>query len=218
MLCYFILFLSIVVFFFTSISFSPVPDAVPAATGVSVDITFDRNWHALKYFGQYFYGIMFGVMAVLFTLRFWEIHDYTDRDELRNWLRDYISDGWSRRGGLRFITSVLKACAATLSLAWLLFTAAREMNINAMPEPRMIGGGLALVAVTLFLLLLVGYPLFRAVEGAFTTYVSQNVAYSSTIILKRVLKAKTELGLCLMVALYSPMLYFFTQALIGTSI
>lgn len=49
-------------------------------------------------------------------------------------------------------------------------------------------------------------------ESIFVKYVSQNVAYTSTIILKKVVKAKTDLGICLMVMIYPPVLYTLIQS------
>ena len=54
----------------------------------------------------------------------------------------------------------------------------------------------------------------RAAESSFVRYVSQNVSYTSMIILKRVIKAKVELGILIMLAVYMPSLYNFTQSFI----
>lgn len=45
-----------------------------------------------------------------------------------------------------------------------------------------------------------------------TRYVSQNVSYTSAIILKRAVKAKLDLGILLMTCLYLPVLYTLVQA------
>ena len=44
------------------------------------------------------------------------------------------------------------------------------------------------------------------------SYVSQNVSYTSAIILKRAVKAKLDLALLLMVCLYTPVVYMLVQA------
>jgi hypothetical protein len=47
--------------------------------------------------------------------------------------------------------------------------------------------------------------------------VSQNVSYTSAIILKRAVKAKLDLGLLLMSCLYLPVLYNLIQAVTGSA-
>lgn len=61
-----------------------------------------------------------------------------------------------------------------------------------------------------------GYGFLRVTESAFIRYVSQNVSYGSILIIKRAVKAKVEIGILLMFALYMPVLYTFAQSLIGT--
>jgi hypothetical protein len=55
----------------------------------------------------------------------------------------------------------------------------------------------------------------RASETVFVRYVSQNVGYTATIILKRVVKSKVELGIGLMLILYMPVLYNLMQSILG---
>ena len=50
--------------------------------GMKVDFIDARNWHAIKHFSHFWLGIFFVVMSVLFTLKLWEIRDYTDREEV----------------------------------------------------------------------------------------------------------------------------------------
>jgi hypothetical protein len=49
---------------------------------MKVDFIDVRNWHAIKHFSHFWLGIFFVVMSVLFTLKQWEIRDYTDREEV----------------------------------------------------------------------------------------------------------------------------------------
>lgn len=111
---------------------------------------------------------------------------------------------------------------------------AREGNANAIPgtcliqfnslpfllthvlnvEPRMIGTYLALTIAITAIIWLIGYMLLRATEGAFVNYVSQNVGYTSRVIFKKVNKVKLELAMSLILLLYIPVLYTFTQTLI----
>ena len=54
-----------------------------------------------------------------------------------------------------------------------------------------------------------------AAEAAFVQYVSQNVNYTSTIILKRVIKSKVELSLAILILLFMPVLYNWIQSLMS---
>ena len=56
--------------------------------------------------------------------------------------------------------------------------------------------------------------MLRTVEKTFTRYVSQNVSYTSVMILKKVVKSKIEIGLCVMFLIFGPVLYNLTEALI----
>jgi hypothetical protein len=153
-------------------------------------------------------------MAVLFTLTFWEIKDYTDRFETRMWLHNYIIDGWWRRGGVRVAINIFKGCAAISFFVFIIFVIAQGgFNNNAVPEARMNGGVLAILGSVVFIIWLIGYLLLRSTESAFMRFVSQNVSYTSTIILKKVVKSKVELGLGLMFILYSPILYNFVASI-----
>ena len=62
---------------------------------------------------------------------------------------------------------------------------------------------------------LLGYMGIRMTEAAFLRYVSQNVSYTSQIILKRAVKSKMELGILLMTLMYMPVLYTLAQSVIG---
>ena len=62
---------------------------------------------------------------------------------------------------------------------------------------------------------LIGYFGIRLTEAAFLRYVSQNVSYTSAIILKRAVKAKIDLGIVLVCVMYMPVLYTLMQSLIG---
>ncbi len=78
----------------------------------------------------------------------------------------------------------------------------------------MIGTYLALTAVITVIIWSIGYILLRATEGAFVSFVSQNVGYTSRIIFKKVNKVKLELAMSLILFMYIPVLYTFTKTLI----
>jgi hypothetical protein len=181
--------------------------------GFQVNFIDDRNWHAIKHFSHFFLGIFLVIMATLFTLRFWEIRDYTDREEIRLWLRKYVGDGWWRRGGLGVAVSTARGLVYIGVLFLLLFVVSRQFNPRtALPEPRMIGG-VAITGLSVILIIyILGYVCIRSTEAIFVRYVSQNVAYSSGLILKKVIKSKTEIGLSLMLLLFMPVCYNLVQS------
>ncbi|KAJ1412418.1 hypothetical protein B484DRAFT_402322, partial [Ochromonadaceae sp. CCMP2298] len=177
-------------------------DGVPGAT---FDVIDDRSWHAIKHISHYLLGILFACMAISFLLFFWQIGDYSNRAETKAWLFKYVSDGWWRRGGVNVALSMLKGCV--LMGAVLLLGAAAVI-----PEDRVIGaflvGGASVVGVVWAL----GVVGIRLTEAAFVRYVSQNVSYTSAIILKRAVKAKLDLALCCLVLIYTPLLYTLVNA------
>lgn len=190
----------------------PVSAPIPQP-GATVDFISQRNWHAIKHFSHFFLGILFVIMAVLFTLRQWEIYDYTDRKETRMWLEKYIADGWWRRGGLSVALNMFRGAFCMSMFVFFMFALSRGFDVNALPEQRMTGSVVALCACVVFFIWLIGFVLLRATDAAFVRFVSQNVTYTSTVILKKVLKVKVEIGICLMFALFPPVLYNLVQSI-----
>lgn len=155
------------------------------------------------------------VMAVLFTIRFWEISDYSNRAEVREWLKNYVADGWWRRGGL-YVAKYMAQGYLTLALVcYIIWLIANQFGPRSLPEARIIGAALAAFASVVFIVWVLGFVGIKFTESAFERYVSQNVSYTSSIILKRVLKAKTDMGFVLMCLLYMPVVYTLLQSLIG---
>lgn len=180
----------------------------------TVSFTDEANWHALKYYSHYILGITFFVLAIFFTIQFWEISDYSNRNEMKVWLGKYVADGWWRRGGAHVSTLVFKAMLAT-GFGMLLIQAI-SMQFGMMTIPNS-GIYLSLLAVTLSVVFLVSVGAFygiRITEKAFVRYVSQNVSYTSAIILKRAVKSKIELGLLFVILLFTPVLYTLTKGLL----
>ena len=184
----------------------------PARAGAEVDFISARNWHSIQQFSHFFLSALFVVMVVFFTLGMWEIKDYTDRREIREWMREYIADGWWRRGLLRTVARLGMGCFAMLSFAFGLFAVARQLNVNSLPESAMVGCSLAIITSILATAWVVGYMALRSTEETFVRYVSQNVSYTSSIILKRVVKVKVNIGLIFMLILYMPALHIFMQS------
>lgn len=156
------------------------------------------------------------MLAVLFTFRFWEISDYSNRGELRNWLHKYVSDGWWRRGGINIAQVTVECYLFLVAIAWLLFATAKQFkNSEWIPHTDIIGTAFLLGISVTAIVWLLGYLGIRMTETTFLRYVSQNVSYTSQIILKRAVKSKIELGFLLMTVTYMPALYTLIQAVIG---
>lgn len=178
---------------------------------VVIDVLDDRSWHAIKHYSHYILGVVFLYMAVLLTVKFWQISDYSNRSEIKAWLKKYIADGWWRRGGLNVALSMSQGLLV-MALVLLgingLATQAADVTI---PEERIVGAFIAVGVSVVFVIWVLGYAGIRFTEAAFVRYVSQNVSYTSAIILKRAVKAKIDLGLLLMCCLYMPVLYTLVQ-------
>ena len=177
--------------------------------------TDDSNWHSIKYYSHYILGLLFIVMSVLFTIRLWEIKDYTNREEVRQWLKKYIADGWWRRGGLNIAYSMAQGCIVTSLIVFFIYAISKQFGTMTLPPSEFIGATLMTCLSVIFIIWILGYFGIRTTEGAFVRYVSQNVSYTSQIILKRAIKAKVELGIFLMSIMFTPVLYTLMQSLIG---
>lgn len=181
----------------------------------TVDVVSDRIWHSLKFFSQFWLAVLFTVMAALFAFRMWEIKDYTDSKEVQIWLRTYVADGWVRRGGLRLARSITIGCVCLAAFLMFILGVSNDFFFQpSMPSYAMASTTFAIFLSILVIIWFIGYRGFRATEAAFVRYVSQNVNYTSTIILKRAVKTKTEIALALMFLLYMPALYTFLQSVI----
>jgi Ran GTPase-activating protein (RanGAP) involved in mRNA processing and transport len=186
-------------------------DPIEPVLESKVDFLDSRLWHSTKYFSHFFLSALSVAMFAFFTIRFWEIKDYTDRKEVREWLRINIADGWWRRGLAVFTWSLAKGCLFLGIFGILLFGTARQFTANAMPTAPMVGGALAIFGAILLLYYILGYIGMHASESVFIRYVSQNVSYTSQIILKRVVKVKIDIGIMVMFAVYMPALRVFAE-------
>ena len=109
---------------------------------------------------------------------------------------------------------MIKACFGVNIGLCILYVVSRQFNQTSFPTATMIAGACTLSACIIIVVTLLAVALIRSAESAFVRYVSQNVGYTSTMILKRVVKAKVEIGLALMLLIYTPALYTFLQSLI----
>lgn len=185
-------------------------------TGFFIDMNLieGKTWHTLQHYSHYFLGLLFVVMAFLFTIRFWEISDYSNRAEIKAWLRKYIANGWWRRGGVSVAISMLQGCLGLGAVLLAISIISTGGSASTLPEPRIIGALVGVGIAVVLVIWVLGYFGIKTTEAAFVRYVSQNVSYTSAIILKRVVKAKIDVGLMLMTALFLPVLYTLLQSLI----
>lgn len=181
---------------------------------LTADFISEHQWHSIKIFAHYFLGLFFIVFAVLFTVYMWHIGDFSDNKEVQRWVRDYVAVGWWKRGGLRLAQSILRGLIALTVFVYFLFALSQEFSAQAIPTGQMMGSVLCIGASVLIIIWFIGYRLFKVTEALFERYVSQNVNYTSLIILKRIVKSKLELGYMLMFLLYAPVLYTFLQSVI----
>jgi len=186
----------------------------PKPKPIAADVVFlnDRSWHSIKMFSHFFLSALFAILAVSFTLKFWEVRDYTDRREVREWLRMYIADGWWRRGLFKVTYIMMQAMFYLILFILGIFVVAREINLNSIPEAPMIGTVLAIFTCITVLTFILGWMAIRSAEHTFIRYVSQNVSYTSAIILKRIVKAKVNVGILFMLIIYMPALFSFAQS------
>ena len=180
----------------------------------SVDALNDRYFHTMKFYSQYIFTLFFVVMAVLFTVRFWEIHDYSNREEVKTWLQTYIADGWWRRGGLNIVVSITRALIALVLIIFLLYAIPNNLGGGSIPNALYLSTIFCVGMVIIAMITTIGFYFIRITEAAFTRYVSQNVAYTSAIILKRAVKAKIDIGLILLTSLFIPFVYHCIQAML----
>lgn len=179
------------------------------------NIVDQHAWHATKFFSHYFLTMLFSIMSILFLFRFWQISDYSDRGEIKIWLHRYVADGWWKRGGFSIALSVAVGCV-TLGITMLVLrTISRVFSSESLSNGFILSANFAIFLSITSIVWLLGYVGVKITENAFVRFVSQNVAYTSVIILKRAVKAKIDLGLIFVISLYMPLLYTMLQSLLS---
>jgi hypothetical protein len=184
--------------------------------GVAIDFLDERYWHAAKAYSHFFLGLFFVYIAIIFTVYTWEILDFSNRLEIRAWLREYVADGWWRRGGLtqaKYLAYVLITITLLLFIAYVLGHGV--ISEDTIPTKTIVGSLIAVLICVFGVLIVIGFFSIRTVEKVFTRYVSQNVNYTSVVILKKISKVKVELGIFFMLILITPVLYSLLKAAIG---
>ena len=108
-------------------------------TIISTDFSNTRNWHSIKHFSHFFLGPFFIILCVLFTFRFWEIKDYTDRAELDIWLSIYATKKYWRFGGIRIIWRLFKGIFLFFLWIFFLYALSKQFTVRSLPESGIIG-------------------------------------------------------------------------------
>lgn len=157
-------------------------------------------------------------MAVLFLFRFWHISDYSDREEIKIWLHRYIADGWWKRGGLGVANSMARACFVLGMIMLTTYAISRVFSSESLSSGFVLSTNFAIFLSITGIVWMFGYIGIKITENAFVRFVSQNVAYTSVIILKRAVKAKIDVGLIFVISLYIPLLYTMLQSLLSKCI
>jgi hypothetical protein len=161
-------------------------------------------------------GLGFFVLSFFLLLNLWQIRDYTDRKEVRTWIGNYIADGWYRKGGLHIVFATAKACLAVTLVFAIMYMISQQGDYDV-PDPIVFGTVFCICASVIAVIYIIAVVIIRSAEAAFVQYVSQNVNYTSTIILKRVIKSKVELATAIVILLFMPVLYNWGQSLMSKS-
>ena len=116
---------------------------------------------------------------------------------------------WGAGGALlRLLLMGVGIIAATLFV----LAVSHGMSGGSLPDSRTAGALLAVSVTVLVISYAVLVFALSSVRSLFLKYASQSTDHTSVIILKEVLKTKTELGVLLMLALLMPSLAVFTQS------
>ena len=132
---------------FFSYAYEPTPSR---PFELSSNFSYDRNWHSIIHFSHFFLGPFFIVMIFLFLFRFWEIKDYTDKEELERWLKIYAGKKYWRIGGIRVFSHLFKGCFLFVLWIFFLYSLSKQFTANAIPESRIIGEKSCLFIMPIF--------------------------------------------------------------------
>ena len=107
---------------------------------------------------------------------------------------------------------LLQLVVGGITLILLALGIASNMSAQTLSDSRVIGGMVAISALFLIIGFLLAILSLSSVRALFLKYASQSSDHTSVIILKEVLKMKTEIGILFMVAILMPALDVFTQS------
>lgn len=168
--------------------------------------------YAAVLLSEFVLAIYFIIVAVLFTILYWEILDYADKMEVSKWLRQYATNLWLRTGGVYSLFLVLMM----ISVFYVSFVFVLAMSNEFQFSPFFYSNTiyfLTLISVSVLILswisILISLFLVRLIYSYFSS-----INYDKTLILKQLTKSKVEIGIALMLILYMPIFYEFIQALI----
>ena len=101
------------------------------------DIVFlpDRNWHTIQYYGHFFLGLFAVIMSFLFTFKFWEMKNYTDRFEMDAWLKRYATRKWWRVGGFNVMFAVGRGSLAAALCVFFLYALCKQFVPKGINTP-----------------------------------------------------------------------------------
>jgi MFS family permease len=116
------------------------PSLSPSSLEIDYEVDFntDRNWHAITLYSHYILGCGFFILAILLTLKTWQIRDYTNREDVKQFIFDYIADRWYLRGGMKILAFMIFACVVVVGVLGLVYGISQENNYNA-PNPLILG-------------------------------------------------------------------------------
>ena len=182
------------------------------AAYIDWEVTDPLFWHTIQRYWHLLAAWVFALLAVLFTLFYWNICDYSDQNEIRGWLSANVNRAWLVRGAGGVLLRLLQMAVGCVALVLLALGIASDMSSQTLSDSR-VTGGLVAVAVSF---VVVGFVIsalcLSSVRSLFLKYASQSTDHTSAIILKEVLKSKMEIGILLMLAVLMPALDVFTQS------
>lgn len=188
------------------------------SSNFSLDVLDEQYWHALQHISHFALSFFFCITAVYITLQFWSVRDYTDQQEVREWLRLYVDRLWLARGGALLLLRAMQLALLFAGLVVFFVCLAAGMDAGSLPDARVSGALLLLALVVLLGLALASLSTAAFTRSLFLKFASQNADHTSVIILKEVLKSKAEAGLTCMLAMFLPALCVLTKAIMGNSL
>ena len=198
-------------------SYSNSNQRTDSAYHLNWEVTEALFWHTAQRYWHLIAACVFSLLAILLTLFFWTIHDYSDQNEVRQWLSTYVDKAWLIRGAggvvLRFLQLVFLCVALTIFALGI----ASGMSAQTLSDTRITGILVAISVLFLVLGFIVSALFLLSVRSLFLKYASQSADHTSVIILKEVLKTKTEIGILFMLAMLMPALDVLTQSIMAVT-
>ena len=109
---------------------------------------------------------------------------------------------------------MISTCIIVVGILGLLFLISHEGHITP-PNPFVIGAVGCVCISAILGIFIIAVFIVRAAEVVFVQYVSQNVNYTSAIILKRIIKSKIELAIGTVILIFLPVMYTLIRGLMS---